>query len=191
MNTPAKTPESNGRGARGGADEGKPAGGSVGGKPGESGKIKVLVVDDSALIRRGLTVLLSDAADIEVIGAAKDGVEAEEMIRTLRPDVVTLDIEMPRCTGLELLGKLPGIKHRPAVVMVSSSTKSHAPQTVRALELGASDYVFKQADAGANALMQIKDTLIGKVRAVWRHRGSDLFVPVGGSRRIGTRGGLR
>lgn len=175
MITPTKASGSDSeRGARGSRKKKEDSAESAAIKPGESGKIKVLVVDDSALIRRGLTLLLGEADDILVVGAAKDGVEAEDLIQELRPDVITLDIEMPRMTGLELLGRMSEYRHRPAVVMVSSATKAHAPQTVRALELGASDYIFKQADASANTLMQIKDTLIGKVRAVWRQRGADV-----------------
>lgn len=105
-------------------------------------KISVLVIDDSALIRKLLTEIINSQADMEVIGAAPDPLVAREMIRTLNPDVLTLDVEMPRMDGLDFLEKLMRLRPMP-VVMVSTLTERGSEVTFRALELGAIDFVAK------------------------------------------------
>jgi two-component system chemotaxis response regulator CheB len=104
--------------------------------------IKVLVVDDSALIREVLTRMLVRDGDIQVVGTATDPIEAREKIKTLNPDVVTLDIEMPNMNGLQFLDKLMRLRPTP-VIMVSTLTKKGASETLLALELGAVDFVAK------------------------------------------------
>ncbi|WP_035589477.1 protein-glutamate methylesterase/protein-glutamine glutaminase [Hippea jasoniae] len=106
-------------------------------------KIKVLVVDDSLISRKYLTRILEESGKIEVIDTAKDGQEAIEKVKALNPDVVTLDIEMPRLNGLEAL-KIIMKEHPTPVVMVSSLTKDGAKETLEALRLGAVDYISKQ-----------------------------------------------
>ncbi len=104
--------------------------------------IRVLVVDDSAIVRKSLTEQLSKHADIEVIGAAVDPYHAREMIVQLRPDVLTLDLEMPRMDGLSFLAKL--MKHYPLpVVIVSSLAPEHSETAIRAFELGAVEVICK------------------------------------------------
>ena len=105
-------------------------------------KIKVLIVDDSRMIREVLADILKDQADIAVVGAAADAFEARDMIRDLDPDVITLDVEMPKMNGLEFLDKLMRAKPIP-VVMISSATERGSEVTFRALELGAVDFVTK------------------------------------------------
>jgi len=105
-------------------------------------KIRVLIVDDSRMIRDVLTDILSEHDDIEVAGAAADAFEARDMIKSLNPDVLTLDIEMPRMNGLEFLDKLMRAKPMP-VVMISAATERGSEVTFRALELGAVDFVTK------------------------------------------------
>ena len=105
-------------------------------------KIRVLVVDDSALIRGVLTELLSQDPDIEVIGAAPDPYIARQKIKELNPDVLTLDLEMPKMDGLTFLEKLMA-GHPMPVVMVSSLTQEGCQTTLRALELGAVDFATK------------------------------------------------
>ncbi len=103
--------------------------------------IRVLIVDDSALVRKFLTSELSKYGDIEVVGSALDPYVARDKIVSLRPDVVTLDLEMPRMNGLAFLAKL--MKHYPLpVVVVSSLTPRDSEMAIRALELGAVDDVF-------------------------------------------------
>ena len=104
--------------------------------------VKVLVVDDSALIREVLTRMLTRDEDIVVVGTANDPIEAREKIKILNPDVVTLDIEMPNMNGLQFLEKLMRLRPTP-VVMVSTLTKKGASETLLALELGAVDFVAK------------------------------------------------
>ena len=105
-------------------------------------RIRVLIVDDSRMIRDVLTDILSEHDDIEVVGAAADAFAARDMIRDLKPDVLTLDIEMPKMNGLEFLDKLMRAKPMP-VVMISAATERGSEVTFRALELGAVDFVTK------------------------------------------------
>ena len=104
--------------------------------------VKVLIVDDSALVRQLLTEILSKDPEIEVIGAAPDPIIAREKIKQLKPDVLTLDVEMPRMDGLQFLSNLMRLHPLP-VVMVSSLTEAGADVTLKALELGAIDFVTK------------------------------------------------
>jgi two-component system chemotaxis response regulator CheB len=104
--------------------------------------IRVLIVDDSRMIRDILTGILKEQPDIHVVGAAADAYEARDMIRDLKPDVITLDVEMPKMNGLEFLDKLMRAKPTP-VVMISSATERGSEVTFRALELGAVDFVTK------------------------------------------------
>jgi two-component system chemotaxis response regulator CheB len=105
-------------------------------------KIRVLIVDDSRMIRDVLTDILKEQPDIEVVGGAADAFEARDMIRDLKPDVITLDVEMPKMNGLEFLDKLMRAKPMP-VVMISSFTETGSEVTFRALELGAVEFVTK------------------------------------------------
>ncbi|QSV44711.1 protein-glutamate methylesterase/protein-glutamine glutaminase [Geobacter benzoatilyticus] len=104
--------------------------------------IKVLIVDDSALIRSLLTDIIDSQADMEVVGTAPDPLVARERIKALNPDVLTLDVEMPRMDGLVFLEKLMRLRPMP-VLMVSSLTEKSSFLTLRALELGAVDFVTK------------------------------------------------
>ena len=105
-------------------------------------KIRVLVIDDSALIRQILTSALNAANDIEVVGAATDPIRAREMIKQLNPDVLTLDVEMPKMDGISFLSNLMRLRPMP-VVMVSTLTSKSSTVTLNALELGAVDYIEK------------------------------------------------
>jgi two-component system chemotaxis response regulator CheB len=125
--------------------------------------IKVIVIDDSALVRKLLTAMLSRAPDIEVVGAASDPYAAREKIKKLNPDVITLDVEMPRMDGLTFLENLMRLRPMP-VVMVSSLTQQGADVTLRALELGAIDFVAKPRIDIAGTLADYEEELIAKVR---------------------------
>jgi len=112
--------------------------------------IRVLIVDDSELIRQMLTQVLSAAPDIEVVGVAEHPYEAREKIKQLNPDVMTLDVEMPKMDGISFLKNLMRLRPMP-VVMISTLTAKGAPVTLDALEIGAVDYVTKpQGDAWQN-----------------------------------------
>ena len=105
-------------------------------------KIRVLVVDDSALVRSLLAEIINRESDMECVGTANDPLIAREMIRELNPDVLTLDIEMPKMDGIEFLGRLMRLRPMP-VLMISTLTERGAEVTMRALELGAVDFVAK------------------------------------------------
>jgi two-component system, chemotaxis family, protein-glutamate methylesterase/glutaminase len=125
--------------------------------------IKVLVIDDSALVRKLLTAMLSRSPDIEVVGAASDPYAAREKIKKLNPDVITLDVEMPRMDGITFLENLMRLRPMP-VVMVSSLTQRGADVTLRALELGAIDFVAKPRIDIAGTLADYEAELIAKVK---------------------------
>lgn len=126
-------------------------------------KIRVLIVDDSALIRKVLTEMLSSDKDIEVIGAASDPFIARNKIKELNPDVITLDVEMPKMDGITFLGNIMRLRPMP-VVMVSSLTEKGADVTLQALELGAIDFVTKPNIDLAHTFENYADEIIEKVK---------------------------
>jgi two-component system chemotaxis response regulator CheB len=127
-------------------------------------KIRVLTVDDSALMRQVLATLLAKDPDIEVIGSAPDPYIAREKIKALNPDVLTLDVEMPKMDGLTFLEKLMR-GHPMPVVMVSSLTEVGCQTTLRALELGAVDFITKPKIDLREGMEDIAQDLIAKVKA--------------------------
>lgn len=126
-------------------------------------KITVLVVDDSALIRKLLTEIINSQLDMEVIGAAADPLVARKMIREMNPDVLTLDVEMPKMDGLDFLEKLMRLRPMP-VVMVSTLTEKGSDVTFRALELGAIDFVAKPKIDIASGLKEYGVEIANKIR---------------------------
>ena len=126
-------------------------------------KIKVLIIDDSALIRKLLTEIVNSQSDMEAIGAAPDPLKAREMIRELNPDVLTLDVEMPRMDGLDFLEKLMRLRPMP-VVMVSTLTEKGSDITFKALELGAIDFIAKPKLDIATGLQEYGDEIADKIR---------------------------
>ena len=126
-------------------------------------KIRVLVVDDSALVRGLLAKIISLQPDMECVGTACDPLAARELIRNLNPDVITLDVEMPRMDGIDFLAKLMRLRPMP-VVMVSTLTERGADVTLRALELGAVDFVAKPKIGVADGLRQLAEDITDKVR---------------------------
>ena len=127
-------------------------------------RIKVLIVDDSALVRRMLTEMLSSDASITVLAAAHDAYDAREKIKALNPDVLTLDVEMPRMDGVTFLRNLMRLRPMP-VIMVSSLTEKGAEVTLDALSIGAVDYLPKPKIDLAATLGDYKEELIAKVKA--------------------------
>jgi two-component system chemotaxis response regulator CheB len=128
-----------------------------------SSKIKVLIIDDSALVREVLSEVLNTDPELEVVGTASDPFIARNKIKQLNPDVLTLDVEMPRMDGLTFLGNLMRLRPMP-VVMVSSLTENGADITLRALEMGAVDFVSKPKLDVAHGLKEYADELCEKVR---------------------------
>lgn len=129
-----------------------------------SKKIRVVIVDDSALIRSVLKEILSHTPDIEVVGVASDPIVAHEMIRLTKPDVVTLDAEMPKMSGLEFLDKLMRLRPTP-VIMISSFAEQDSAVTFKALELGAVDFVTKPRPDIANGVQGYGELIVEKIRA--------------------------
>jgi two-component system chemotaxis response regulator CheB len=125
--------------------------------------IRVLVVDDSALVRQILVEVLNKAPDVEVVGTASDPFMARDRIKELNPDVLTLDVEMPRMDGLTFLSNLMRLRPMP-VVMVSSLTEKGADTTLKALELGAVDFVSKPKIDLAGTLADFGDEILSKIR---------------------------
>lgn len=138
-----------------------------------AGKIKVLVVDDSALMRRLVSEILSKAPDIEVVGAASDPYRAREQMLALNPDVLTLDVEMPRMDGLTFLGKIMRSRPMP-IVMVSSLTEKGCDTTLRALELGAVDFVTKPKVDVTDGMAAVSSEIVEKVRVASRAKVSKI-----------------
>ena len=126
-------------------------------------KIKVVVVDDSALVRSLLTEIINRQPDMTCVGAAADPLVAREMIRETNPDVITLDVEMPRMDGLEFLSRLMRLRPMP-VVMVSTLTEQGADTTLRALEMGAVDFVAKPRIGVSSGLQELAGDIVDKIR---------------------------
>jgi two-component system chemotaxis response regulator CheB len=132
-------------------------------------RIKVVVVDDSALVRSLLSEIINKQPDMECVGVASDPLMAREIIRERNPDVITLDVEMPKMDGLEFLARLMRLRPTP-VVMVSTLTEQGADTTLRALELGAVDFVAKPRVGVASGLQQLADDIVEKIRIAARAR---------------------
>ncbi|ABS01811.1 two-component system chemotaxis response regulator CheB [Kineococcus radiotolerans] len=138
-----------------------------------SQRIKVLTVDDSVVVRRLVTDVLASDPAIEVVGTAANGKLALEKILQLKPDVVTLDIEMPVMDGLEAIKEIRKIDRRLPVIMFSTLTERGATATLEALSSGASDYVTKPANVGsvAESMESVRQQLIPKIKALVPHLG--------------------
>jgi len=139
-------------------------------------KIRVVVVDDSALVRGLLAEIIDRQSDMCCVGAAADPLVAREMIRNLNPDVITLDVEMPRMDGLDFLQRLMRLRPMP-VVMVSTLTERGADVTLKALELGAVDFVSKPKIGVADGLRQLGADITEKVRTAAKARVHRLAAP--------------
>ena len=129
----------------------------------EARKIRVLVIDDSALVRQILAEVIKSARDMELVGTASDPFVARERIKETNPDVLTLDVEMPRMDGLTFLANLMRLRPIPTI-MVSSLTEAGAETTLKALELGALDFVSKPRTDVAGTLKDFSDEILDKIR---------------------------
>jgi two-component system chemotaxis response regulator CheB len=138
-----------------------------------SDRIRVLVVDDSALMRKLIPAILARDSSIEVVGTAMDGAFALKKIEELQPDVVTLDLEMPRMDGMETLRMI--MKSAPLpVILFSTHSKEGGYATFKALALGAVDFLAKPKEAAAGHLEEIADQLIAKIKVAKRAAGKKL-----------------
>src|SRR4051812_34945433 len=130
--------------------------------------IRVLIVEDSPVMQRLLADLIGRGPDLEVVGVASDPYEARELVRALKPDVLTLDVEMPRMDGLTFLERLMRLHPLP-VVMVSSLTERDAVASLRALELGAVDVIAKpRGSVDGQGIAEFGATIAESIRAAAR-----------------------
>src|SRR4051812_31401059 len=128
-----------------------------------NGVVRVLVVDDSAYVRKVVRQMLSRSPFVEVVGAARDGAEALELVEQLRPDVVTLDLNMPELDGIDFLQRQ--MARRPIPVVLLSSASESGEQVMRALDAGAVDVVQKPTALASERVLDVADDLIAKVKA--------------------------
>jgi two-component system chemotaxis response regulator CheB len=138
-------------------------------------KIKVLVIDDSALIRGVMMEIINRENDMECVGTAPDPLVAREMIKSLNPDVLTLDVEMPKMDGLDFLERLMRLRPMP-VLMVSTLTEGGSDITFRALELGAADFISKPKLDIARGMEEYAIEITDKIRAVAQARVRKTFI---------------
>jgi len=138
--------------------------------------VRVLIVDDSAVMRQLLTSLLEADPEITVVGTAADPYIARDRIKTLNPDVITLDVEMPHMDGLTFLRKIMALRPMP-VVMISTLTQSGAETTLEALEVGAVDFIAKPAHEQAERLAELAEELQQKIKAAAQVRVAALRAP--------------
>jgi two-component system, chemotaxis family, protein-glutamate methylesterase/glutaminase len=131
------------------------------------GTIRVLIVDDSAFVRQVLTETLASDPSITVVGAAPNPIVARDMIKALNPDVLTLDVEMPRMDGLSFLEKIMTLRPMP-VLMVSSLTQKGADIALQALEMGAVDFVAKPTVGLVDGLPALREEIVGKIKAAMK-----------------------
>lgn len=149
------------------------------------GKIRVLVVDDSAFMRKVISDMLSDDDDIEVIGTAKNGKDAIDKALLLKPQIITMDVEMPVLDGIAALDKLLELKPEPKVIMLSSLTNNGGEATMKALEAGAVDFVpkptasiihFDAEDIKADLIRKIKSAAISNISFYTRQKAAPLHM---------------
>lgn len=137
------------------------------GSPGQSAPVRVVVIDDSAFVRRAVHRMLDPHPDIEIAGSGDNGVEALELVRTLRPDVVLMDLNMPEMDGLEALRHIMAEVPTP-VVLMSTQTQAGAEVTLQALELGAVDFIDKSSVGAAMNIFDLAPLIHEKLVAVGR-----------------------
>jgi len=151
-----------------------------------SERVRVLVVDDSALMRKMIPQILSRDPQIEVVGTAMDGAFGLKKIAELRPHVVTLDLDMPRMDGVEMLRAITG-KHHVPVIIVTSQTEESTRSALKALALGAFDFVAKPVDAASGRIEAIAEELALKIKVAATTGAPKLILTVTTEKRKGTR----
>ena len=151
-----------------------------------SERVRVLVVDDSALMRKMIPQILARDPQIEVVGTAMDGAFGLKKIVELRPHVVTLDLEMPRMDGIEMLRAITG-KHHVPVIIVTSQTEESTRAALKALALGAFDFVAKPVDAASGRIEAIAEELALKIKVAATTGAPKMILTVTTERRKGTR----
>jgi two-component system chemotaxis response regulator CheB len=134
-------------------------------------KIRVVVVDDSLFVRTILSDMLSSDPEIEVVGAAKDGLDAIELVRREKPNVVTMDLVMPRMDGLQALEKIAKTEPNTSVIMLSAADRASADAIMKSLDLGAFDFVMKPASTSSTDILRLKWEIITKIKLAFKSGG--------------------
>ncbi len=127
--------------------------------------IRVLVVDDSAFMRKAIAMMLEEEPEITVVGTARDGLDAVNQVKRLKPDLVTMDVEMPRMDGIEAVRQIMATQPTP-ILMISSITKKGAQATIDALQAGAVDFISKELSFVSLEITNIRGELIAKAKAI-------------------------
>ena len=138
--------------------------------------IRVLIVDDSAFMRKAIEIILVKDPEIEIVGKASNGLEALELVEKLDPDVITMDVEMPRMDGITAVGRIMSTRPKP-ILMISSITTAGAETTLRAMEAGAVDFISKPASRVSLDIINLECEIQTKVKAVARRRPPLLWAP--------------
>jgi len=131
-------------------------------------RIKVAIVDDSLFIRTILSDMLSHDSEIEIVGTAKDGLEAVRLIEEKEVDVVTMDIVMPRMDGIQALEKIMKMKEPPSVMMLSAADRASADNVMKSLEIGAFDFILKPASTSSTDILRLKWEILSKIKAAYK-----------------------
>ncbi|MDH4122975.1 MAG: chemotaxis response regulator protein-glutamate methylesterase [Thermoplasmata archaeon] len=134
-------------------------------------KIKVAVVDDSLFVRTILSDMLSSDPEIEIVGTAKDGIDAIELVKKTEPNVVTMDLVMPRADGLQALEGISKLQKNTSVIMLSAADRASADSVMKSLDLGAFDFVMKPASTSSTDIMRVKWEIITKIKAAFKTGG--------------------
>lgn len=134
-------------------------------------KVKVAIVDDSLFIRTILAEMLSKDPEIEIVGTAKDGIEAIDLVSKNKVDVVTMDIFMPRADGIQALEKIMQLQSGPAVVMLSAADRASADIVMKSLELGAFDFILKPVSTSSTDILRLKWEILSKIKAAHKAEG--------------------
>lgn len=137
-------------------------------------KIRVLVVDDSLFVRTILSDMLSFDPEIEIIGTAKDGDEAVSKAKKLSPDVVTMDLVMPKADGIQALKGIRDLDESIRVLMLSASDRASADQIMKSLELGAFDFILKPSSTSSTGILRMKWDIITKIKAAYHSIGKEM-----------------
>lgn len=138
-------------------------------------KIRVLVVDDSLFVRTILTDMLSFDPEIEIIGTAKDGDDAVTKAKKLRPDVVTMDLVMPKADGIQALKGIREMDESIRVLMLSASDRASADQIMKSLELGAFDFILKPSSTSSTSILRMKWDIITRIKAAFHSVGKEML----------------
>lgn len=138
-------------------------------------RIKVLIVDDSLFIRMILSDMLSSDPEIEIVGSAKDGVEAVDLTKRLDPDIVTMDLVMPRSNGIQALKSIKELDKDIGVLMLSAADRASAEDVIKSLEIGAFDFILKPSSTNSTEILRMKWDIITRIKAAFHSKSKEII----------------